>query len=77
LQIQTYSTFAVSVFSANADHRSKFALIFHPQQDKHQPGILVDIFSLANGCFLSVDQAKTMSRIDLQQIHLLHLPINF
>jgi hypothetical protein len=37
------------------DQMSKFELIFHPQQDKQQPGILVDIYSLANGRFLSTD----------------------
>jgi hypothetical protein len=43
------------MFHANVDHKSKFALIFHYQQDKQQPGISVDIFSLENGCFLSTE----------------------
>jgi hypothetical protein len=61
LQIQTSSgtsTTSVSVmFCANVDNKSKFAPIFHPQQNKQQPepGILVDIYSLANGCFLSTE----------------------
>jgi hypothetical protein len=41
------------MFRANVDNKSKFMLIFHPQQDKQLPGILVDILSLANRCFLS------------------------
>jgi hypothetical protein len=56
LQIQTSCTSAASLtFSASVDNKSKFALIFHPQQDKQQPSILVDIYSLANGCFLSIE----------------------
>jgi hypothetical protein len=56
LQIQTSSsTSATSVmFRANVDNKSKFALIFYPQEDKHQTGIFVDIFALANRCFLSL-----------------------
>jgi hypothetical protein len=44
------------MFRADVDNKSKFTLIFHPQQakDKQQPGILVDIFSLTNRCFLSI-----------------------
>jgi hypothetical protein len=42
------------MFRANADNKSKFALIFYPQQDKQQTGIFVDIFALANRCFLSL-----------------------
>jgi hypothetical protein len=58
LQIQTSSCkSAASVIFCAYDlySSSKFALIFHPQQEKKHPGILVDIFSLANGCFLSVE----------------------
>jgi hypothetical protein len=57
LQIQNSSgTSAASVmFLANVDNKSKFTLIFHPQQDKPHPGILVDIYSLENRCFLSVE----------------------
>jgi hypothetical protein len=56
LQIKTSCTSAASLtFSANMDNKSKFALIFHPQKDKHQPSILVDIYSLTNGSFLSIE----------------------
>jgi hypothetical protein len=41
------------MFRFSVDHKSKFALIFHYQQDKQQPGIVVDIFALEKGCFLS------------------------
>jgi hypothetical protein len=53
LEMQTY--ICTLVFRAKLNNRSKFTLIFHPQQDKQQPGILVDILSLANSCFLSVE----------------------
>jgi hypothetical protein len=36
------------------DGKSKFELTFHLQQEKQHPGIVVDIKSLDNGCFLSL-----------------------
>jgi hypothetical protein len=60
LQIQTSSSQSAAsvIFCANEENKSKFVLIFHPQkeQDKQHPGILVDIYSLANGCFLSPER---------------------
>lgn len=60
LKIQTSSSQSAAsvIFCANEENKSKFVLIFHPQkeQDKQHPGILVDIYSLANGCFLSPER---------------------
>jgi hypothetical protein len=52
LQAETNSYQTTAYFTLSTD-QSKFALFYDQQQPNKHPGILVDIYSLANGLFLS------------------------
>jgi hypothetical protein len=53
---------------------SKVTLYFHPQQNKQHPGILVDVFSLANGCFLSPENRCFLGEVILKKRFMANSP---
>jgi hypothetical protein len=52
-QTNSYQTVAEFTFTTNTSNPSKFVLFYDHHKQNKQPGILVDIYSLANGFFLS------------------------
>jgi hypothetical protein len=63
LQATTNSYQSAAYFTLSASNPSKFVLHYDHQQQNKQPGILVDIYSLANGYFLSVLPVGNHNRI--------------
>jgi hypothetical protein len=64
-ETDSYQSATYFTFSTNLDlddSPSKFVLNYNHQQNKH-PGILVDIYSLANGLFLSVGSPQDQNRV--------------
>jgi hypothetical protein len=63
LQEDTNSFQSATASFIYSTSQSKFVLFYdHQQQNKH-PGILVDIYSLANGNFLSVSNQYNPNRV--------------
>jgi hypothetical protein len=63
LSFKNYVPYTYIPAASYVDEKQKFVLIFHPQQNKLQPGTLVNIFVLANGRFLSADEVIQQNRL--------------